>query len=140
MKYFWLLLTIAFVLVIFYNSSLPATESKHLSAMLANMLTSLGNIINVQFDANLEHTIRKLAHFCEFAFLSFLLCKLFASFGVQHNLANVSVLFFGLLVAVVDEYIQLSSPGRSGAVKDILLDFSGVFTMWVSVQIWRLCK
>ena len=41
------------------------------------------------------------------------------------------VLFSGLLVAVIDETIQLFPKGRSSSVVDVWIDFAGVFSAFV---------
>lgn len=73
-----------------------------------------------------EYIVRKLAHFGEFALLGFwfMLClRVYTRRFVRH----VSwPLFFGLLVAVLDETVQLYVPGRSSSVRDVLIDFAGV--------------
>lgn len=73
-----------------------------------------------------EHIVRKLAHFTEFTALGFLL-----SIDVVLFLKNIKQyawvsLFTGLLVALIDETIQLFPLGRSSSVKDVWLDFLGV--------------
>lgn len=73
-----------------------------------------------------EHTVRKLAHFAEFALLGFwfMLClRVYTRRFVRHT---GWPLFFGLLVANIDELIQLYVPGRSSSVRDVFLDFAGV--------------
>ncbi len=140
MKYLWLLLTAALILLIFYNSSLPGQESGRLSAWLAGLVTSAAQLLHVALTGDVEHHIRKLAHFCEFACLSWLMCKTFAAFSVSHNESAGYILFFCLLVAVLDEYIQLAAAGRSSQVTDVLLDFSGAFCMWLGWRIWQWSK
>lgn len=73
-----------------------------------------------------EHIIRKLAHFTEFTALGILL-----SIDTVLFLKNMKQyvwipLFIGLLVALIDETIQLFPIGRSSSVKDVWIDFSGV--------------
>ena len=46
----------------------------------------------------------------------------------------------GLAVAVSDEYIQLHAPGRSALVTDVILDFSGVFFIWLTREVWSWAK
>ena len=73
-----------------------------------------------------QHTVRKLAHFAEFGLLGFwfMLCL---RVYTRHFVRHVSwPLLCGLLVAVIDETIQLYVPGRSSSTLDVLLDFSGV--------------
>ncbi len=73
-----------------------------------------------------EYVVRKLAHFAEFALLGFwfMLClRVYTRRFVRHT---GWPLFFGLLVANLDELIQLYVPGRSSSVRDVFLDFLGV--------------
>lgn len=136
----WPLLALLFLGAIFYNSSLPADESGQLSGLLASLLQQAGDMINFTFEGDLEHTLRKLTHFLEFAVLAWLLCRSFAANGVGQRAANGYILLFCLLAGAVDEYIQLFSPGRASRVVDVLLDFSGSFCMWLAVHVWQFCR
>ena len=140
MKYFWLLVTVLFTLLIFYNSSMDISVSGSMSSYVTGFLLWLEQHVHLGFDAGadiLEHNVRKLAHFIEFAALCWFLCTTFTSFHVSNRTASGYILFIGLLVAVIDEYIQLSAAGRSGRVMDVLLDFSGVLCMWLA---YRMCQ
>ena len=77
------------------------------------------------------HFVRKLAHFTEFFILGGLL-----SFAVSSARKDAGKPFLywrtalyaslgGLAAAACDELLQLSSPGRSCQITDVLLDFSG---------------
>ena len=62
----------------------------------------------------------------------------------RHFVRHVSwPLFCGLLVAVIDETIQLYVPGRTSSTLDVLLDFSGVvsglFVALVILLFFRMC-
>ncbi len=140
MKYFWLLLGAAMVCFIFFNSSLTMTDSGKLSGLVAQFVYSIGKALHISLHGNVEHTIRKLAHFCEFAVLAWLWCRIFVSFHVGSRTANGYILLFCLLTAVIDEYIQLGSMGRSSQVRDVLLDFGGSLSMWLSYRIWQWSK
>ena len=140
MRYFWLLLVVVLTAVIFVNSSLPATESGKLSGFVAQFVAQLSQLLDITLKGDVEHTIRKLAHFLEFACLGLLWCKVFASFHVSNRTSNGYILLFCLLAAVVDEYIQLSSVGRDGKVPDVLLDFSGAFCAWLWYRIVQWCE
>lgn len=139
MRYFWLLLAVVLVALIFFNSSLPATDSGKLSGFVAQIVLQLSQMMDISLKGNVEHTIRKLAHFLEFACLGLLWCKVFASFHVSNRTSSGYILLICLLVAVVDEYIQLFSPGRDGKVMDVLLDFSGAFCAWLWYRIVQWC-
>ena len=139
MRYFWLLLAVVVTAVIFVNSSLPATESGRLSGVVAQLVLQLARLLDITLTGNVEHTIRKLAHFLEFACLGLLWCKTFASFHVSNRTSPGYILLLCLLTAVADEYIQLFSPGREGRVMDVLLDFSGASCAWLWYRILQWC-
>ena len=139
MRYFWLLLVVVLTAVIFVNSSLPATESGKLSGFVAQFVAQLAQLVDITLKGDVEHTIRKLAHFLEFACLGLLWCKTFASFRVSNRTSTGYILLLCLLTAVTDEYIQLFSLGREGRVMDVLLDFSGAACAWLWYRIVQWC-
>ena len=140
MRYFWLLLVVVLTVVIFVNSSLPATESGKLSGFVAQFVVQLSQLLDIELKGDVEHTIRKLAHFLEFACLGLLWCKTFASFRVSNRTSTGYILLLCLLTAVTDEYIQLFSLGREGRVMDVLLDFSGAACAWLWYRIVQWCE
>ena len=140
MRYFWLLLVVVLTVVIFVNSSLPATESGKLSGFVAQFVAQLAQRVDITLKGDVEHTIRKLAHFLEFACLGLLWCKTFASFRVSNRTSTGYILLLCLLTAVTDEYIQLFSLGREGKVMDVLLDFSGAACAWLWYRIVQWCE
>ena len=140
MRYFWLLLVVVLTAVIFVNSSLPATESGKLSGFVAQFVAQLAQLLDITLKGDVEHNIRKLAHFLEFACLGLLWCKTFASFRVSNRTSTGYILLLCLLTAVTDEYIQLFSLGREGKVMDVLLDFSGAACAWLWYRIVQWCE
>ena len=140
MRYFWLLLVVVLTAVIFVNSSLPATESGKLSGFVTQFVVQLSQLLDITLKGDVEHTIRKLAHFLEFACLGLLWCKTFASFRVSNRTSTGYILLLCLLTAVTDEYIQLFSLGREGKVMDVLLDFSGAACAWLWYRIVQWCE
>ena len=85
--------------------------------------------------------MRKLAHFTEFALVGFwfMLCL---RVYTRHFVKYVSwPLFVGLLVAVLDETVQLYVPGRSSSVRDVLIDFGGVLCgLFAALLILMFCR
>ena len=140
MRYFRLLLVVVLTAVIFVNSSLPATESGKLSGFVAQFVAQLSQLLDITLKGDVEHTIRKLAHFLEFACLGLLWCKTFASFRVSNRTSTGYILLLCLLTAVTDAYIQLFSLGREGKVMDVLLDFSGAACAWLWYRIVQWCE
>lgn len=137
MKYFWFLLAACFVGIIFYNSLLPLRQSSQLSGWVTALTQLLAQHLDIRLTCDVEHHIRKLAHFCEFALLGLLLCHSFSALGVSNRTATGYILFLALFAAVLDEYIQSFSPGRACRVTDVLLDFSGVFCACLEYRIWE---
>ena len=110
---------------IFQNSLQIAQASGEQSQRVQEILNALA--AKVGLGPFSLHTVRKMAHFAEFALLGFwfMLCL---RVYTRHFVRHVSwPLFCGLLVAVIDETIQLYVPGRTSSTLDVLLDFSGVW-------------
>lgn len=133
------LLSLALVCFIFGNSFQNAAVSNKVSGAVAQTIAPVGQEINSPEGLSFHKLVRKLAHFVEFAALGFCLGGLF------HSLRSKgAVRFFGpaaaaLIVAVLDESIQIFN-GRNASVKDVLLDFSGaVFGLAVlSLLCWLI--
>lgn len=120
---------------------MPASESHRASELVGSILTGMGKWFGLDVpQQNLDYNIRKLAHFLEFAMLGVILCNVYAAFGVSRRTATGYILFLGLAAAVTDEYIQLHAPGRSALVTDVILDFSGVFFIWLTREVWSWAK
>ncbi|MBR4720855.1 MAG: VanZ family protein [Clostridia bacterium] len=108
---------------IFYNSAQPAVESAKSSGFLTgiaiNVLAYFG--LHVDFGI-LEVILRKTAHVTEFFVQAVFIAN---SYSGKYRKRIVYVLFFGLLTACCDEYIQLFFDGRGGLISDIFIDFGG---------------
>lgn len=80
--------------------------------------------------------LRKLGHFFEFTVLGIWLTALCRSEKAPERFRRLAPalrgtclsLLTGLLVALCDEGIQTRVPGRSGELRDVLIDFGGVVT------------
>ena len=132
---------LAFTGFIFYNSSLPAPVSDENSYYFVNLISWINAFLDKPVPLEeMNHYIRKTAHFTEYFVQSLLLCNAFQTDRADHKNSRGCILFLSLLTAVLDEYIQLFSPGRSGQVTDILLDFSGGFSGWLVFQLWKRIK
>lgn len=108
---------------IFYNSAQPAVESAKTSGFITSRFMEILARFGVQINFDLLDTIiRKIAHITEFFVQSVFIAN---SFSGKYKKRIVYVLFFGLLTACLDEYIQLFSDGRGGMISDIFIDFSG---------------
>ena len=132
---------LAFTGFIFYNSSLPAPVSDETSYFFVDLIAWINAFLDKPVPLPvMNHYIRKTAHFTEYFVQALLLCNAFRAGRTDRNNSHGYILFLSLLTAVLDEYIQLFSPGRSGQVTDILLDFSGGFSGWLVFQLWKWIK
>lgn len=124
LRFVFTLALVCSVAFIFQNSLQIAEAS---SARSQQAMQTLNGLLGALGTGPLsEHLVRKLAHFAEFALLGFwfMLClRVYTRRFVRHT---GWPLFFGLLVADLDELIQLYVPGRSSSVRDVFLDFLGV--------------
>ena len=120
-KWRWLfvgsmVLTVLWVWFILSRSAKTAIESSEESGWVLELMRRLIPEIGM-------HTVRKLAHFTEFAILGVLL---WADCRLLKKSRWWTPLVAGLTVAAADESLQTFVPGRSGQVTDVLIDVSGV--------------
>ena len=71
-----------------------------------------------------EHVIRKLAHFCEYALLGFLLFFTYLSY-TRKKLWFFIPSLVGIVIPFCDEGLQFFSDGRAPSFKDVGIDVSG---------------
>ena len=136
-KYVLLILTLGFI---WGQSILPKAIS---SAESNHVLSLMEPLFYLIFSSGVitEHLIRKIAHFCEFAFLGFQLYCL-PSFDKRSFRNSACLAFFS---AFLDESIQMLSD-RGDQISDVWLDFSGalfgiVFAMLILFLIaWHRSK
>lgn len=124
-RYIFIILTVFVICFIWWNSSQNGKESSDISQGVLYEIMQLFAHIGVNTDIT-EHIVRKLAHFTEFTALGFLLSIDTVLFLKKMKQYVWIPLFSGLLVALIDETIQLFPLGRSSSVKDVWLDFFGV--------------
>ena len=119
----WIIITILWTAFIFTQSLLPGDISSNQSGFIVDVfypwITKLG--INISVNA-VGFYIRKLAHFTEYFILGTFL------FFMYRNKIKYPLFVFihGLITASIDESIQLITPNRSGEVRDVLIDITGV--------------
>lgn len=84
-------------------------------------------------------SVRKTAHFTEYALLALLAARAFTSSTRLRLRRNWFVAAFLLvaLVALLDEYNQSFNVARTGTIWDSLIDISGGATALVVYSLWR---
>lgn len=115
----WVLIVLT-VGAIWSLSLRPAATSNEQSNAVALPVVEATGAKGVQFQEILI-TVRKLAHFVEFAALGLL-------WGLYGCLQWYPVMWlYGLAVAVIDEFLQYFVPGRAPGFWDVVIDYGGFF-------------
>ena len=134
----WFLLLVAWMLVIYIQSLIPADLSSEESGIVMTQILEIMEDIGMDGEGLTEHFVRKSAHFFEYTIFGFLLIQNFRNdwYGSGGNWKAgrlrkskgeqyLPVLFAVVMVPFIDETIQLFVPGRSGQISDVWLDMTG---------------
>ncbi len=131
---FLVAMVLGWMFLIFSMSAEPAELSTETSG---NTIRKIYNIIYPGFsdmseteqqeiiDAS-QHFVRKAAHFSIYTILGVLLSINCLYHFKNKWLRTLLPVFLGALYAVSDEIHQLYVPGRSGEIRDVLIDSAGV--------------
>lgn len=133
-KIIYTILIITWMFIIFMFSNQPANESSKLSDGFIS--TTIGNLYKI-FDKNVTEEkltqikekyttpVRKTAHFSIYLVLGILTTLLIKEYNIENKKQILFAVLICLLYATSDEIHQLFVPGRSGEIKDILIDTAG---------------
>lgn len=126
-----LILIILCMVTIFMFSSDDATKSTKKSdgviIHISNFF-SKGHLSREQQEKLIDEfvvPVRKSAHFFVYMILGILLISFICEFSLSTQKTIFLAIFLAFLYACSDEVHQLFVPGRSGQVKDVLLDTLG---------------
>lgn len=135
MKKIWMrkdvaiILTIIWMIVIFYLSHQPAKTSSELSSTLLEIVLTFLSVLPISFDPELLHIfIRKLAHFSAYFILGMLVYHSVYLFCKHENRSIIVAITISIIYAISDEFHQTFIPGRSGEFRDVLIDSFGALT------------
>lgn len=115
---------LASIAYIFRNSLQTGAESSLRSQAVTQAVNEV--LYRVHLDPVPEHTIRKMAHFLEFAMEGFLLMLCLRVYTARFVRHMSWPLLVGMTTALTDETIQLFIPNRSSMVTDVWIDMVGV--------------
>lgn len=129
----FLVLSVLFAIMIFCFSARNGEESTEDSYTVG---MEFGRIVHpdfknwseeaqLAFAAKVDHPIRKLAHATEYAVFVMLLCGVWLDARRKRKVSALFAWGTATVYAATDEFHQLFVPGRSGQVKDVLLDSCG---------------
>lgn len=136
---------IAWLVIIFIFSAMNAHKSSNLSEIIVKEIYSLkedggflSDIISaVSLKHSLTYVVRKAAHmfiFCVLEIISFFLLR---NFGFSFFKSLILSILMVIMYACTDEFHQLFVPGRSGELKDVIIDSIGGF---IGVNIILICS
>ena len=123
----WILYIVLCLIVFFIwdNSLQNGGNSDGLSLIFAEWLTPVAHKLG--FHGNiwaLNRVVRKLAHLTEFTILGgilYVILRRYIEYGTV-----VKTIGVGIVIASLDEFIQLFSLGRSSQLSDVLIDTVGI--------------
>ncbi len=123
-----ILLSLFTTCFIFYNSIKTAESSTIQSETVRNLVEeSIEKITDSKPNIS-SNVIRKFAHYIEFFVLGLFITASVSIFSKNLIKNSVLPIFICLIIALIDETLQLAFDGRSGQLSDVWLDFSASFT------------
>lgn len=132
-------LVIAWMGTIFYLSHQPANTSSELSSGITQIVVGIIETIIpfIEIDLDVWHfLIRKSAHFIAYFLLGIFIVHALIVSRMQVFQSGLLAIIISLLYAISDEIHQLYIPGRSGEVRDVIIDTLGAST---GVLLFVLC-
>ena len=139
-------LSIGWMALIFFLSSQPASESSALSNGLLARLSALLPVslraLPVMTGARLAPSalIRKAAHMALYFVLFLLLRSSAVRLPRLARRADLAALAGCILYACSDELHQRFVPGRSGELRDVLIDTAGALTALALLALYRCIR
>lgn len=123
----FILLIVLTVMFIWGQSFLSQEKSVDESEAVKSFLEKIFIFENPVTDFVLKY-IRKIAHFTEFGILGFEMALFTFLCTVFHRRDIAYLVFFGPIVATIDETIQ-KFTGRGSSFFDVMIDSAGYFTL-----------
>jgi VanZ family protein len=127
----WWGLVVVWMTCIFILSHQPAEQSNELSKgvtqVIEETLKKMAPQAQLDWD-NLNHIVRKNAHFFAYFILAILLQHALRTSGLSGWRVFAWALSISVVYAISDELHQLFVPGRVAQVKDVLIDTAGALT------------
>ena len=142
---FWAL-AVGWIAVLFFFSGQTAAESGRRSGALANFVRGIFPFNRIPPD-QLEHVLRKLAHFSIFALEGFLLCLVTTESSGEISVGAALSVIVCTALAAGNELHQMFSEGRSCEGRDMLIDTGGallgigaaLLLLWI-IRRWKRAR
>ena len=127
-------LVVLVILFIWDNSLQNDISSDGLSLTITQWLSPILYKLGITGDMwSLNRIVRKLAHVFEFAVLGGCLYVALHQFNREYG--GLKVIAIGLVIAILDECLQLTSIGRHASIRDVAIDTAGVIIGVAVVQV-----
>ncbi|HOJ11795.1 MAG TPA: VanZ family protein [Clostridiales bacterium] len=114
--------------LIFYLSHQPAAKSSELSTSITEVIIDTIETVAPQVKiekGDLHYIVRKNAHFFYYLVLGILVVNALRRSGIYGYKSILLALLICILYAVSDEAHQIFIPGRSGEIRDVIIDSTG---------------
>lgn len=135
---------IVWMCVIFYLSDQVASDSSQLSSGITEFIMNGMNQILPKLQLELVEMsffVRKAAHFTAYFILGALLLHACWHSGFSGVRGIVLSFIIAVLYAISDEVHQLFVPGRSGEIRDVVIDSAGALSgIFVCLVIWLIAR
>ncbi len=130
------ILVIIWMVVIFMFSNQKSDESTKQSSRVIDLIITVTEKINNKKLTDIEreniynvlsHPVRKLAHVTIYLILGIIVCNIVLLYKIDlKNILLLSILFC-ILYSISDEIHQIFVSGRSGNIKDVIIDTCGSY-------------
>lgn len=130
----WFLAAVFWMLLIFHFSDQKAVVSGKTSGRLTGRIAEgINEVFHLDWEKDtveafaeqLEHPVRKMAHMTEYAILAWILLGNCMQYPFFQKKCGLWAWLGASLYAATDEFHQLFIEGRSGELKDVLIDSMG---------------
>ena len=132
-KILYIFMVILWMALVFFFSHQQAKVSSATSGNTIRMIIDLfSNIRNIeenekeQIVTKLQTIVRKLAHFSIYTLGGMLIYNFINTYDLDNKRKMIYSFIIGGFYAVTDEFHQLFIEGRSGELRDICIDSSGI--------------
>ena len=138
------MLVILWAAMIFFFSAQPAAQSNKSSTGFTKKVVRILDVADRLSEKeietiadNLNHFVRKGAHFCAYALLSILIYLLLREYGFRNIHAMIFAVTLSGLYACSDEFHQTFVAGRAGEMRDVGIDTLGAA---FGVSVFNICN
>ena len=126
-----IIFVLAWMITVFMLSHQIAEDSSKTSSNFITVIIKLFNkdIGQEQLETimlKVETIVRKLAHFVLYTLGGMLITIMFINFKEYITKTKITSFLLGATYAITDEIHQLFIPGRSGEIRDVLIDSTGI--------------